>query len=84
MQCGAVVIASNDPSIQEVAGAGAILLDVRDRSAWLEALRSAITQPNEMRVWRERAVTRSGQFSWTKTAKLTKAVYEQAIHRFRK
>jgi glycosyltransferase involved in cell wall biosynthesis len=88
MQCGAVVIASNDPAICEVAGAsadaGAILLDVRDRSAWLEALRSAIAQPNQMRAWRERAVTRSGQFSWTKTAKLTKAVYEQAIHRFRK
>jgi glycosyltransferase involved in cell wall biosynthesis len=89
MQCGAVVIASNDPSIREVAGGdaeghGAILLDVNDRAAWLAALRTAITQPNEMRVWRERAVIRAGQFSWTKTAKLTKAVYEQAIQRFRR
>jgi glycosyltransferase involved in cell wall biosynthesis len=85
MQCGAVVIASNDPSIQEVAGAdAAILLDVRDRNRWIEALRMAITQPEQMRAWRERAVARSGQFSWTKTAKLTKAVYEQAIQRFRK
>jgi glycosyltransferase involved in cell wall biosynthesis len=84
MQCGAVVIASNDPAIREVAGDAAILPDVNDRSAWLEALRTAITQPEAMRAWRERAVTRASQFSWTKTARLTKAVYEQAIHRFRK
>jgi alpha-1,3-rhamnosyl/mannosyltransferase len=84
MQCGALVIASNDPAIREVACDSAILLDVRDRSAWLEALQTAITQPAAMRAWRQRAVTRSGHFSWTKTAKLTKAVYEQAIRRVRK
>jgi glycosyltransferase involved in cell wall biosynthesis len=92
MQCGAVVIASTDPSICEVAGAsgeasssgpGAILLDVRDRDAWLDALRAAIAQPLEMRAWRERAVNRAAEFSWTKTARLTKAVYDQAIRRFR-
>jgi hypothetical protein len=37
-----------------------------------------------MRAWRERAITRAAEFSWSKTAKLTKAVYEQAIRRFRK
>ena len=84
MQCGAVVIASSDPSIREVACDGAILLDVRDRAAWLDALRSAIAQPEQMRALRQRAIARSAQFSWTKTAKLTKDVYEQAIHRFRK
>jgi alpha-1,3-rhamnosyl/mannosyltransferase len=84
MQCGALVIASNDPAIREVACDSAILLDVRDRSAWLEALQTAITQPAAMRAWRQRAVTRSGHFSWIKTAKLTKAVYEQAIRRVRK
>jgi len=91
MQCGALMIASSDPSIQEVAGgggdasqAGAILLDIRDRRAWLEAISKAITQPEQMCAWRERAIARSSQFSWTRTAQLTKAVYEQAIQRFRK
>jgi glycosyltransferase involved in cell wall biosynthesis len=92
MQCGAVVIASNDPAIREVAGdgarnaadAGAILLDVRDRGAWLEVLRTAILRPEWMCAWRERAITRASQFSWTRTARLTRAVYEQAIHGFRK
>ena len=45
MQCGAVVIASRDPAIIEVAGDGAMLLDVGDRALWLDALRSAVEQP---------------------------------------
>src|SRR6202044_142604 len=36
MQCGAVVIASRDPAILEVAGEGAILLDVADRALWID------------------------------------------------
>jgi glycosyltransferase involved in cell wall biosynthesis len=84
MQCGAVVIASRDPAIIEVAAEGAILLDVRDRALWMETLRLALKQPETMRGLRERALARAGEFSWTKTARLTKAVYEHAIQRFRK
>lgn len=84
MQCGALVIASRDPAIMEVAGDSAILLDVRDRAAWVEALRSSISQPGRMRAIREKALLRAGEFSWTNTAKLTRAVYEQAAERFRK
>ena len=40
MQCGAVVIASRDPAIAEVAGDAAILLEVSDRRAWVETLDS--------------------------------------------
>jgi glycosyltransferase involved in cell wall biosynthesis len=84
MQCGAVVIASRDPAIIEVAADGAILLDVRDRARWVDALRSAVEQREELRGLRDRALKRAGDFSWTKTARLTKSVYEHAIQRFRK
>ena len=84
MQCGAVVIASRDPAILEVAGEGAILLDVADRALWMDTLRLAVTQADRIREYRERAVLRAGEFSWTKTAILTRAVYERAIQRFRK
>jgi len=84
MQCGALVIASRDPAIIEVAADGAILLDVRDRAPWMDALRLAISHPDLMRGQRERAMARAGDFSWTRTARLTKAVYEHAIERFRK
>ena len=84
MQCGAVVIASRDPAIMEVAGEGAILLDIAEPALWMEAVRSAVEQREEMRGLRQRALARAEEFTWTKTARLTKAVYEHAIQRFRK
>ena len=84
MQCGAVVIASRDPAIIEVAADAAILLDIRDRERWMDAVRSAVEQPEQMRGLREKALLRAGDFSWTKTARLTRAVYEHAVRRFRK
>lgn len=83
MQCGALVIASRDPAIVEVAGSGAILLDIDDRARWVEALRSAISQSDATRGIRERAISRAAEFSWTKTAQLTRAVYDQAVKQFR-
>jgi glycosyltransferase involved in cell wall biosynthesis len=67
-----------------VAGDGAILLDVSEPSAWIDALRLAVEQPEKMRPQRERALARAGEFSWTRTAKLTRAVYDHAVKRFRK
>jgi glycosyltransferase involved in cell wall biosynthesis len=84
MQCGALVMASRDPAILEVAGEGAILIDVRDRTGWMETLRAAIAQPERVREIRECALARAGEFSWTRTARLTKAVYDHAAERFRK
>ncbi len=84
MQCGALVIASRDPAIMEVAADGAILLDVGNRRLWLETLRSALMESEQMRGVRGRALARAGEFSWTKTATLTKAVYDHALQRFRK
>lgn len=84
MQCGAAVIASRDPAIAEVAGDDALLLDVNDQRAWVEALRALISQPERLCELRTRALARASEFSWNKTASLTREVYEQAIQRFRK
>jgi glycosyltransferase involved in cell wall biosynthesis len=84
MQCGALMIASRDPAIMEVAAGGAVLLDIDDRLRWMDALRSAVTQSEAMREIRARALLRAGEFSWTKTARLTMAVYEHAVKQFRK
>ena len=83
MQCGAFVIASNDASIREVAGDGAVLLDIRKPAEWLEMLRAVISETAEVKTWRNQAVTRAAEFSWLKTARLTRRVYEEAIRRFR-
>lgn len=84
MQCGALVIASRDPAIMEVAAQSAILIDVRDRASWINTLRAAVTNPAQFRDFRDSALRRAGEFSWTQTAQLTRAVYDQAIQRFRK
>jgi glycosyltransferase involved in cell wall biosynthesis len=84
MQCGAVVVASRDPAIAEVAEDAAILLNVSERRAWVETLDSLIAQPDQFRAFREKAIARSAQFSWNKTAKLTREVYAKAAKLFRK
>jgi glycosyltransferase involved in cell wall biosynthesis len=84
MQCGAVVIASRDPAIAEVAEDAAILLNAKELRAWVETLDSLITQPQQFRALREKAIARSALFSWSETAKLTREVYAQAAKLFRK
>jgi glycosyltransferase involved in cell wall biosynthesis len=84
MACGAAVIASNDPAISEVAGDGAIVLDARDARAWVETLEALLSNPEQLQLLRGQALTRAAEFSWTKTAKLTREIYEHAAKRFRK
>jgi glycosyltransferase involved in cell wall biosynthesis len=84
MQCGAAVIASRDPAIAEVAADAALLLDVGDPPAWAEAVVALVSQPDRVRAMREKALARAAEFSWTKTAKLTREVYGQAARRFRR
>ena len=83
MHCGAAVIASRDRAIAEVAGDAAILLDANDRRAWVQALTSLVEQSERIKEMREKALRRAGEFSWTKTARLTREVYGQAVERFR-
>jgi len=84
MQCGAAVIASSDAAISEVAGDAALLVDVNDERAWLQALCASIEQPSRMQAMREKALARAALFSWSKTAGLTREVYGNAAERFRK
>jgi glycosyltransferase involved in cell wall biosynthesis len=84
MQCGAAVIASRDPAISEVAGDAAILVAANDRRAWLEAVTSLVEQPDQIAAWREKALARASEFSWAKSARLTREVYGDAVKRFRR
>ena len=78
MQCGAMVIASRDPAIAEVAGSAALLLDHREPRAWAEAIAAAALNPGWRRDWQSRSLARAREFSWSRTARLTRAVYERA------
>ena len=82
MQCGTAVIASRDPAITEVCGGAALQLDSRDHRSWLEALSAAVSNPGLLQEWRSRALARAREFSWARTARLTREVYREAVSRF--
>ncbi|HWB95446.1 MAG TPA: glycosyltransferase family 1 protein, partial [Bryobacteraceae bacterium] len=81
MQCGSLVITSRDAAIGEVAGGAAI--EVFGEKELITALRTAIENPECAAQWREKALRRAAEFSWARTARLTREVYLEAQRRFR-
>jgi glycosyltransferase involved in cell wall biosynthesis len=79
MQCGACVITSRDPAIAEVVGAAAIRCDPAELA---EAMRSLMENPEWAQEWRRRALQRASEFSWARTARRTREVYDEAQRRF--
>ena len=73
MRCGALVITSSDPAIRETAGGTAI-----HTSDWRTAMQSVIERPHEFEGLRERARKRALEYSWERTARATREVYEAA------
>jgi glycosyltransferase involved in cell wall biosynthesis len=82
MQCGALVIASRDPAILEVSGDAAAHVDAEDTAGLAEAMRAVATNSDGFDEFRQRAVARAAQFSWQKTARLTREVYDAATRAF--
>lgn len=82
MQCGTPVIASCDAAIGEVAGGAAIQVEAGDGHAWVAALRRAVTEPGAMAERRAVGLERARQFSWERTARLTREVYAETLRRF--
>jgi glycosyltransferase involved in cell wall biosynthesis len=82
MQCGTPVIASRIPAIAEVAQEAAALVDPCDVRAWAEAMEAVLTRPEWAAELRHRGFARAAQFSWRRTARLTREVYQEAHRRF--
>lgn len=84
MQCGALVIASRDPAIVEVSGDAAIHVGAEETAALVEAMRAVAVNSGGFDEVRQRALARAAQFTWQKTARRTREVYDAAEHVFRK
>ena len=82
MQCGAPVIASTDPALAEVSGGAALHCDPRETKPWLSAFQAVLDNPSLRQQLSQRSRGRAREFSWDRTARLTHAVYEEAIRRF--
>jgi glycosyltransferase involved in cell wall biosynthesis len=83
MQCGAVVVTSRDPAILEVTtevtgGEAAVHVAAADTRALAEALSAIARAPEKFANLRDRAVARAAEFSWRRTARRTREVYEAA------
>ena len=78
MQCGAVVVTSRDPAIMEVSASAAVHVDATDTRALAQALAAIAATPENFAEVRERALARAREFSWQRTARLTREVYEAA------
>ncbi len=83
MQCGAVVITSRDPAITEVAGGMTVQVDANDTRALVEAMEAVVRSPESFADLRARALRRASEFSWDRTARETREVYDAAIRFFK-
>jgi glycosyltransferase involved in cell wall biosynthesis len=81
MQCGACVFVSRDAAVREVAGGAAVSLD--GPNAWTEAMAKAASDAEWLATFRQRSLERAQEFSWSRTARLTREVYQEAERRFR-
>jgi glycosyltransferase involved in cell wall biosynthesis len=78
MQCGAGVIASR--AVEETAGDAAEYADAPGEMA--RAMLRAIEEPGWKAARRARSLARAREFSWERTARLTRQAYEEARKRF--
>jgi glycosyltransferase involved in cell wall biosynthesis len=79
MACGAPVVAGLIPSLQEVLGSAARLVDPMDVDALAEAIVELLNDENQRQVLGAAGLEHAGKFSWEKTARLTLDVYQQLL-----
>jgi len=79
MACGAPVIASSIPSISEVVGDAAVLVDPTDVTSLARAIVSLLKDEKLRKELASKGLRRTSELSWERTAELTKAVYDQAL-----
>jgi len=77
MGCGAPVVCSNRTSLPEVVGDAAISIDPEDTQALTEAMHQILANSTLQADLRARSLRQAAQFSWSKTAQETLAVYQE-------
>ena len=83
MACGAPVISSRIDSIEEVCGDAALLIDPRSVGSFAGAMDRVLDDQSFRTQLSIAGSVRASEFSWNRTAELTRAVYQEAIERFR-
>jgi glycosyltransferase involved in cell wall biosynthesis len=76
MQCGTPIIASSRGSIPEIVGDAGLIFDLEQPGQCAARLREVLENEPLRQALAARVLVRSGQFSWSRTAQRTVAVYE--------
>lgn len=82
MACGAPVIASNIPSIAEVTGSVAHLVAAEDVDALAHSIAALLKDEGARRHLSAAGLKRAAEFTWERTARLTREVYAEALKRY--
>jgi glycosyltransferase involved in cell wall biosynthesis len=79
MACGVPVLASDAGSLPEVLGDAAELLPPREPAAWATAVLGLLSDVARRAALAERGSKRAARFTWERTARATRAIYEEAL-----
>jgi glycosyltransferase involved in cell wall biosynthesis len=78
MACGVPIVAANRTSLPEVVGDGGVLVEP-DAEAFAVAMLRILTDDAYAANLRTRGLARAAEFTWQRTARLTLAVYLEAV-----
>jgi len=79
LACGTPVLASDNSSLPEVVGPAGILLAPDDEEGWAAALREVIENRARREALIAAGLLRAAEFSWTRAAEQTLAVYRRVV-----
>ncbi len=79
MACGTPVLTSNLPTIAEVCGDAAWLVDPYDEDMLAAAMSDLLADAGRRRELRQRGLSRAADFSWRRAARETAVVYRRVL-----
>jgi len=84
MACGAPVVASRIPALEETTAGAALLFDPGSAQELTKKILEVLDNENGRRELAAAGQRRAAELSWENTARLTWSVYEEALRRFKK
>ena len=78
MASGTPVIGSRAASIPEVLGDAGVLVDPEDTQGWTDAIVDVVKDEHRRRRMRAAGLARAAEFTWARTARITRDVYHRA------
>lgn len=79
MACGTPVVCSDTPALEELVGEAAVRVPTFDADALAAAMIRVLVEPEHHAALREAGLARAAQFTWERTADMTRQVYFEVL-----